>query len=150
MTISVEIVAVRSALAVALRKNSELTLLGIETVPPGEIGLKHDLALAARRSAAAQSPAQRSRAPTDGTGRAGLRSRLAVVHRESKTFAHLSAAKSWARHREVTLESPLFHPPGANTRVQFRSRSTAVRGHERSDRIAAAVRFAALLAVKKG
>lgn len=29
-----------------------------------------------------------------------------LLHRESKTFAHRSAAVSWARHREVSLEDP--------------------------------------------
>jgi hypothetical protein len=27
----------------------------------------------------------------------------AIIHRESKTFAHRTAALSWARHREVLL-----------------------------------------------
>ena len=30
----------------------------------------------------------------------------AIIHRESKTFAHRTAALSWARHREVALEDP--------------------------------------------
>ena len=30
----------------------------------------------------------------------------AIIHRESKTFAHRAAAQSWARHREVALEDP--------------------------------------------
>jgi hypothetical protein len=29
-----------------------------------------------------------------------------VLHQESKTFAHRSAAISWAKHREVELENP--------------------------------------------
>lgn len=29
-----------------------------------------------------------------------------IVHREAKTFTHRSAAVSWAKHREVTLENP--------------------------------------------
>ena len=29
-----------------------------------------------------------------------------IVHREARTFTHLSAAVSWAKHREVTLENP--------------------------------------------
>jgi len=37
----------------------------------------------------------------------------AILHRESRTFAHRSAAVSWARHREVALEDP-----SALTRVQ--------------------------------
>jgi len=37
----------------------------------------------------------------------------AILHRESRTFAHRSAAVSWARHREVVLEDP-----SALTRVQ--------------------------------
>jgi hypothetical protein len=28
-----------------------------------------------------------------------------MVHREAKTFAHRSAALTWARHREVQLEN---------------------------------------------
>jgi integrase len=36
-----------------------------------------------------------------------------ILHRESRTFAHRSAALSWARHREVELENP-----GALVRVQ--------------------------------
>jgi len=36
-----------------------------------------------------------------------------ILHRESRTFAHRSAALSWARHREVALEDP-----SALTRVQ--------------------------------
>jgi integrase len=37
----------------------------------------------------------------------------AILHHESRTFAHRSAAVSWARHREVALEDP-----SALTRVQ--------------------------------
>jgi hypothetical protein len=29
-----------------------------------------------------------------------------ILHRESRTFAHRSAAVSWAKHREVVLEDP--------------------------------------------
>jgi hypothetical protein len=29
-----------------------------------------------------------------------------ILHRESRTFAHRSAAVTWARHREVELENP--------------------------------------------
>jgi len=36
-----------------------------------------------------------------------------ILHRESRTFAHRSAALSWARHREIALEDP-----SALTRVQ--------------------------------
>jgi integrase len=36
-----------------------------------------------------------------------------ILHRESRTFAHRSAALSWARHREVELENP-----GVLARVQ--------------------------------
>jgi hypothetical protein len=36
-----------------------------------------------------------------------------ILHRESRTFAHRSAALSWAKHREVELEHP-----GALTRLQ--------------------------------
>jgi hypothetical protein len=37
----------------------------------------------------------------------------AILHRESRTFTHRSAALSWAKHREVALEDP-----SALTRVQ--------------------------------
>ncbi|HUK01126.1 MAG TPA: hypothetical protein VLW26_02495, partial [Steroidobacteraceae bacterium] len=30
----------------------------------------------------------------------------AILHRESRTFAHRSAALTWAKHREVALEDP--------------------------------------------
>src|SRR5262249_17820702 len=35
-----------------------------------------------------------------------LRSGKTIVHQEAKTFAHRSAAVSWAKHREVALEDP--------------------------------------------
>ena len=35
-----------------------------------------------------------------------LRSGKTIVHQEAKTFAHRSAAVSWAKHREVALENP--------------------------------------------
>lgn len=35
-----------------------------------------------------------------------LRRQVKVLHREGRTFAHRSAAASWARHREVALASP--------------------------------------------
>jgi hypothetical protein len=54
---------------------------------------------------------------TDGTTRytaiVRIRRGGAILHRESRTFAHRSAALSWAKHREVALEDP-----GAITRVQ--------------------------------
>ena len=34
-----------------------------------------------------------------------LRSGKAIVHQEARTFAHRSAAASWAKHREVQLEN---------------------------------------------
>jgi hypothetical protein len=34
----------------------------------------------------------------------------AIPHRESRTFAHRSAALSWAKHREVVLQSRLIAP----------------------------------------
>jgi len=34
-----------------------------------------------------------------------LRSGKAIVHQEARTFAHRSAAVSWAKHREVGLEN---------------------------------------------
>jgi integrase len=42
-----------------------------------------------------------------------LRSGKTIVHQEARTFAHRSAAVSWAKHREVSLEDP-----SALTRVQ--------------------------------
>jgi hypothetical protein len=42
-----------------------------------------------------------------------MRRGTTVLHRETKTFAHRSAAISWAKHREVELENP-----GALTRMQ--------------------------------
>jgi integrase len=52
----------------------------------------------------------RVRKQSDGTTRytAVIRLRVgkAVVHQEAKTFAHRTAALSWARHREVALEDP--------------------------------------------
>jgi integrase len=42
-----------------------------------------------------------------------LRNGKTIVHQEAKTFAHRSAAVSWAKHREVALEDP-----SALTRVQ--------------------------------
>ena len=42
-----------------------------------------------------------------------LRSGKTIVHQEARTFAHRSAAVSWAKHREVELEDP-----SALTRVQ--------------------------------
>ena len=41
-----------------------------------------------------------------------LRSGKTIVHRESRTFAHRSAAVSWAKHREVELEDPSRARPG--------------------------------------
>ena len=35
-----------------------------------------------------------------------IRRGTAVIHTEAKTFTHRSAAVTWARHREVTLEDP--------------------------------------------
>jgi len=35
-----------------------------------------------------------------------MRRGAAIIHRESKTFAHRTAALSWARHRQVALEDP--------------------------------------------
>ena len=52
----------------------------------------------------------KSRRQSDGAMRytAIVRLRRAgkVIHRESRTFAHRSAASSWATHREVELENP--------------------------------------------
>ena len=35
-----------------------------------------------------------------------LRSGKTIVHQEARTFAHRSAAVTWAKHREVELENP--------------------------------------------
>lgn len=35
-----------------------------------------------------------------------IRRGTTIVHRESRTFTHRSAAQSWTRHREVALEDP--------------------------------------------
>ena len=52
----------------------------------------------------------RVRKQSDGTTRykAVIRLRVAktIAHQEAKTFAHRTAALSWARHREVALEDP--------------------------------------------
>lgn len=52
----------------------------------------------------------RARKQSDGSTRytavIRIRKGKAVVHREAKTFAHRSAALTWARHREVILEDP--------------------------------------------
>ena len=52
----------------------------------------------------------RARAQADGTTRytavVRLRKDKTVIHQEYKTFAHRSAAASWAKHREVELENP--------------------------------------------
>jgi integrase len=37
-----------------------------------------------------------------------LRNGKTIVHQEAKTFAHRSAAVTWAKHREVELENPSF------------------------------------------
>lgn len=35
-----------------------------------------------------------------------IRRGTTVMHRESRTFTHRTAALSWAKHREVALENP--------------------------------------------
>jgi hypothetical protein len=49
----------------------------------------------------------KSRKKSDGTTRhtaiVRIRKGKAITHRESRTFAFLTAAKSWAKHREVAL-----------------------------------------------
>lgn len=35
-----------------------------------------------------------------------IRRRGVILHRESRTFTHRSAALTWAKHREVALENP--------------------------------------------
>ena len=62
-------------------------------------------------------PTVKVRKQSDGTARytaiVRIRRGGVILHRESRTFAHRSAALSWARHREVALEDP-----SALTRVQ--------------------------------
>jgi hypothetical protein len=62
-------------------------------------------------------PTIKVRKQTDGITRytaiVRIRRGGAILHRESRTFAHRSAALSWAKHREVALEDP-----SALTRVQ--------------------------------
>ena len=62
-------------------------------------------------------PTIKTRKQTDGTTRytaiVRIRRGGVILHRESRTFAHRSAALSWAKHREVALEDP-----SALTRVQ--------------------------------
>lgn len=63
-------------------------------------------------------PTIKVRKQTDGTTRytaiVRIRRGGAILHRESRTFAHRSAALSWAKYREVALEDP-----SALTRVQL-------------------------------
>ena len=62
-------------------------------------------------------PTVKVRKQSDGTTRytaiVRIRRGGVILHRESRTFAHRSAALSWATHREVALEDP-----SALTRVQ--------------------------------
>jgi len=62
-------------------------------------------------------PTVKVRKQSDGTTRytaiVRIRRGGVILHRESRTFAHRSAALSWARHREIALEDP-----SALTRVQ--------------------------------
>ncbi len=55
-------------------------------------------------------PTIKTRKRADGATRytaiVRLRCHGKVLHRESRTFAHRSAALSWAKHREVALEDP--------------------------------------------
>ena len=59
----------------------------------------------------------RPRKQSDGTTRytaiVRIRKRQTIIYQEYKTFAHRSAAVSWAKHREVELANP-----GALTRIQ--------------------------------
>src|SRR5262249_53401044 len=52
----------------------------------------------------------RARKQADGATRytaiVRLRKGTTVIHQECRTFAHRTAAASWARHREVELENP--------------------------------------------
>src|ERR1017187_3592243 len=62
-------------------------------------------------------PTIKARKQANGTTRytaiVRIRRGGAILHRESRTFTHRSAALSWAKHREVALEDP-----SALTRVQ--------------------------------
>ena len=62
-------------------------------------------------------PTIKTRKQSDGTTRytaiVRIRRGGAILHREARTFAHRSAALSWAKHREIALEDP-----GALTKVQ--------------------------------
>jgi len=62
-------------------------------------------------------PTVKVRKQSDGTARytaiVRIRRGGVILHRESRTFPHRSAALSWARHREIALEDP-----SALTRVQ--------------------------------
>jgi integrase len=55
-------------------------------------------------------PTIKARKQSDGTTRytaiVRIRRGGAILHRESRTFAHRSAALTWAKHREVALEDP--------------------------------------------
>jgi hypothetical protein len=69
-------------------------------------------------------PTIKTRKQSDGTTRytaiVRIRRGGAILHREARTFAHRSAALSWAKHREVALEDP-----GAFIRVQLRAPTVA-------------------------
>jgi len=62
----------------------------------------------------------RARKRADGTIRytaiVRLRKGQTVIHQDTKTFSHRSAAASWAKHREIELENPaaLLQPQGGN------------------------------------
>lgn len=49
---------------------------------------------------------KRSDGSTRYTAVVRLRNGKTIVHQEARTFAHRSAAVSWAKHREVALEDP--------------------------------------------
>ena len=55
-------------------------------------------------------PTIKTRKQADGATRytaiVRLRRQGKILHRESRTFTHRSAALSWAKHREVALENP--------------------------------------------
>jgi hypothetical protein len=62
-------------------------------------------------------PTIKARKQSDGTTRYTALVRIrrggVILHRESRTLAHRSAALTWAKHRELALEDP-----SALTRVQ--------------------------------
>jgi hypothetical protein len=67
------------------------------TIDPGLSVLQHE---------AVRPVAEYSSGATRYTANVRIRKGKEVVHRESKTFEHRSAAEKWAKSREVALEDP--------------------------------------------